>query len=334
MQLDYSLLLDNIKRRRYDEAIRDHVLSASFFDENIPKSVRYALESMGEVDSSYAYKVYANTRKINESIDKELISKGIKAVVRYQGALRTETHIRLYGEVDMLFVMDETATNKDVFLLGQIIRDSTSKLNLQSADYGDGVHIRLITQKPVCKINVIPCAWINNAKFAEKRNEIYRGIAVFNFKEKTRKKYLPFLNMARVNSKDAATNGNYKGLIRLMRSLCTDDSIALNVYELAGLFHSMDDENFSTGKDQVLQLLPNAVTHMENLLNDRDSFEMLLSPSEKELVFGKNPEKAESVKKLLDSFGDLVGNLKESIGENLDAPIDYSADPSIRTESE
>ena len=127
MPLDYNLLLDNIKSRRYDEAIKDHVLSASFYDDNLPKPVRYSIESMQEIDSAYAYKVYSNTRKINETIDKELDSKGIIHDVRYQGALRTETQIRLFGEVDMLFVLGDKATHKDVFDLGQLIKENVSK---------------------------------------------------------------------------------------------------------------------------------------------------------------------------------------------------------------
>jgi len=334
MQLDYSMMLDNVKRRRYDEAIRDHVLSASFHHENLAKSVRYALESMREIDSAYAYKVYANAGRITETIEKELIDRGINAAIRYQGALRTETHIRLYGEVDMLCILDDSASHKDVFSLGQIIRDNTSKQNLQSTDYGDGVRISLVTQKPVCKINLIPCSWINNPQFAETRNEIYRAIAVYNFRDKTRKKHLPFLNMARITSKDNATKGNYKRLIRFFRSLCVDDSISLNNYEIAGLLYGYEDENWVTENEQYLRLLPGLKSHLDSVLSDRESFELLLSPSEKELVFGKNSEKMEAVKKLTESLSVLITDLKENMGENLDATINYSSEDTTHSESE
>lgn len=334
MQLDYSSLLDNIKRRRYDEAIRDHILSASFYDENLPKSARYALESMEEIDSSYAYKVYANSRRIIESVEKELSTKGIQAMIRYQGALRTETHIRLYGEVDLLCILNDKASHKDVFELGKIIKNNASNQNLQSTDYGDGVHIRIVTQKPVCRINLIPCSWVNNPQFAETRNEIYRAIAVYNFKDKTRKKYMPFLNMARITSKYNATNGNFKRLVRLLRSFCTDDSIVLNAYELVGLCYRMEDELFEVEDKQYLRFLPNALTHLKSYLDDKDSFEQLLSPSEKELVFGKNFDKLEAVGKLYDSLSDLINDLKESLGENLEGTIEYLAESPAHTESE
>ena len=113
MQLDYSLLLDNIKRRRFDEAIRDHILSPSFLDESIPEPVRFAMESMHEVDHGYTYKVYANTRKIEKEILKSINLGDNRLDIRYQGPLRTETHIRLYGEVDMLFILPGSSSSKD-----------------------------------------------------------------------------------------------------------------------------------------------------------------------------------------------------------------------------
>jgi len=323
MQLDYSLLLENIKSRRYDEAIRAHVLSPSFDDDSLAGSVRYALEAMQEVDTAYAYKVYANTRRMHEMISRELLARNLHVYVRYQGALRTETHIRLYGELDMLFVMDESASHKDVFLLGQTLREIVSKQNHQTVDYGDGVRIKVLTQKPVCRINLIPCAWINNAQYAETRHEIYRGIVVYNFKDKTRKKHLPFLNMGRINNKDQATRGGYKKAIRLLKSLCTDLSISLNSYELTSLLYRMKDEQLTVAAHHDLAVLPHVSAYISQLIRDKQAFELLLSPSDKELVFGNKAGKREVVKKLHDSLEALISDLKAHAGESLDREIRY-----------
>jgi hypothetical protein len=334
MQLDYSLLLDNIKRRRYDEAIRKYVLSPSFFNEEIPKCVRYAHEAMLEIDSSYAYKVYANARRIHETISRELKQHNVNTMIRYQGALRTDTHVRLYGEVDLLFLLDEKATHKDVFALGQMLRDIASRQNHQTLDYGDGVRIRLVTNKPNCRINLIPCAWINNQTYVEKRNEIYRGIVVYNFKDKTRKKHLPFLNIGRMNAKDTATNGGFKYAVRLVKSLSTDDSIALNAYELSSLIYRIEDDALKITEKQELKILPAISNYLEQLLADKQGFEMLLSPSEKELVFGERSGKREVVGKLLSSVNQLIGDLKEHVGENLDKEIAYDSEVTSYAESE
>lgn len=335
MQLDYSLLLDNIKRRRYDEAIRKYVLSPSYFNEKLPKCVRYAHEAMLEIDSSYAYKVYANARRIHETITRELRQQNINVMIRYQGALRTDTHIRLYGEVDLLFLLDEKATHKEVFALGQLLRDIASRQNHQTLDYGDGVRIKLVTQKPNCRINLIPCTWINNQSYMERRNEIYRGIVVYNFKDKTRKKHLPFLNMGRMNAKDAATNGGYKKAVRLIKSLSTDDSIALNAYELSSLIYKMEDRHLTIKSEgQELAILPSISQYLEQLVDDKDQFEMLLSPSEKELIFGERPGKRELVKKLHSSLNQLMQDLREPLGQDLKEKVDYDSEVSSHAEPE
>ena len=334
MQLDYSLLLDNIKRRRYDEAIRKYVLSPSYFNEELPKCVRYAHEAMLEIDSSYAYKVYANARRIHETISRELRIQQIDAMIRYQGALRTDTHIRLYGEVDLLFLLDEKASHKEVFALGQFLRDIASRQNHQTLDYGDGVRIRLVTHKPNFRINLIPCAWINNQSYVERRNEIYRGIVVYNFKDKTRKKHLPFLNIGRMNSKDASTNGGYKKAVRLIKSLCTDDSIALNAYEASSLLYKVNDDALIYPEGQELKMLPAISHYLDELLADKEQFEMLLSPSEKELVFGERQGKREVVRKLLGSLNQLIKDLKEHLGDDLDKKVEYDLELTSYSEPE
>lgn len=323
MQLDYSQLLDNIKRRRFDEAIRDHVLSPSFSDENIPAPVRYALEAMQELDTSYAYKVFANARRIQEAVTKELRAAKINTSVRYQGALRIETHIRLYGEMDLLFIMDESATHKDVFRLGQLLREYASKQNFQRAEYGDGVRVQIVTQKPACRINLIPCAWFNNPQYVESKMEIYRGIVVYNFKDKTRKKHLPFLNMARMNAKDQATMGSYKKAMRLLKSLCTDTSVQLNAYELGGLLYKIDDTLLIRSQGEELALLPVVHQHVAQLVNDKQSFELLLAPSDKELVFGNKKGKREAVAKMLEALDQLITDLKPYADEGLTKRFDY-----------
>lgn len=334
MQLDFNLLLDNIKRRRFDEAIRDHILSPSFQDESIPGAVRYSLESMHEVDPGYAYKVYANTRKIEGPIKRELEKKYGRIDVRYQGPLRTETHIRLYGEVDMLFILGDKVSSKEVFNLGQDIRSLLGTHAYQSVDFSTGAMIQVITEKPACKINIIPCSWINNPKYMEKKNEIYRGTASFNFKLKTKKKTLPFLNMARMDVKNRETQGGYKRVVRLLRSLNTDESVNLSAFELASLIYWMDNDQLTCEASKELSTLPLVKNYITRLLADQERFESLLSPGEKELIFGGRREKKDAVTKLNNALDMLVNELKSHAGEKLNLSINYITDPAVHSETE
>lgn len=334
MQLDYTLLLDNIKRRRFDEAIRDHILSPSFSDESIPEPVRFAMESMQEVDQAYTYKVYANTRKIEKEILKNVNFPGVRIDVRYQGPLRTETHIRLYGEVDLMFILPNGSSSKDVFTLGQQIKEIASGMEFQSVDYSSGLHIKIKTQKPACPINILPASWIDNPQYLEKKNEIYRGVATYDFKAKTKKKNLPFLNMGRITMKDQDTKGGFKKAIRLLKVLSSYESVNLSTYELSSLLYKIDDEVFDTKEGLELTMLPHINSYIKDLVGDKEGFEVLLSPSEKELVFGTREDRKEAVAKLQSGLDKLVSDLKESLGGDLSTPVSYSTESSDESDSE
>ncbi|MEQ9009591.1 MAG: hypothetical protein RLP12_17050, partial [Ekhidna sp.] len=104
MEHDYSLLVENLKGRRYDEALREPVLSEAFHQSGYSDCLRYTLESMVEIDPSYAYKVYANSRRIHEIISRSLKKKGYDVDYRYQGALKTYSNILLYGDVEIIVI--------------------------------------------------------------------------------------------------------------------------------------------------------------------------------------------------------------------------------------
>ncbi len=290
------------------------------------------MESMQEIDSAYSYKVYANTRKIQDAV--KAFQSGPKPAIRYQGGLRTETHIRLYGEVDMLFLLDQSASSKSVLELGKYLRDWASNQDFQHVDYSDGLRIKLVTQKPACRINLIPAAWIDNPQFLQRKNEVYRGVVIYNFKEKTKKKLLPFLNLARISDKDFETNGGYRRVVRLLKSLSNDESVSLNSYELAGLMYHLENDQLIADPTKELSVLPSVLKYMEEILGDKERFEMLVSPSEKELVFGARPDRKEAISKLKSSLEDLITDLKEHLGPDLDSSVKYIIDPSADPDSE
>ena len=53
MKKNYTLRLEKLKKRRIDDQLQKAVLSESFSDIKISESVKYALESMSAIDSSY-----------------------------------------------------------------------------------------------------------------------------------------------------------------------------------------------------------------------------------------------------------------------------------------
>ncbi|MEQ9008009.1 MAG: hypothetical protein RLP12_09010, partial [Ekhidna sp.] len=198
----------------------------------------------------------------------------------------------------------------------------------KSVDYSDKTRIRVTAQKPTCEIDVLPSMWINSAEYAKTKNEIYRGIAEFDFKNKKVKKYLPFLNIARINAKDQHTNGNLKALSRLLKSLRSDshDKIELKDSEINAMIYHMPETDLSVPHNKVISLLPKVSALLTKLSTDMNYFGRMLSPSEKDRVFGGRPEKQEEVKKLNTELSLLIDNLKKDLEANnksLQSEIEY-----------
>lgn len=332
MEHDYSLLVENLKGRRYDEALQEPVLSEAFDQSNYPDSLKYTLESMLEIDAAYAYKVYANSRKIHEKIAKELSKRGYDVDYRYQGALKTYTNIRLYGDVEII-VLKKNVSDKPHLdmqsLAGELLDILTGDPNFKTLDYSDKTRIRITAMKPTCEIDVLPSIWVNSAEYVKTKNEIYRGIAEFDFRNKKVKKYLPFLNIARINARDQHTSGNFKSLARLLKTLRADsqDKIDLKDSEINGILYALSKEQLHIDCKKILSLLPVVEQLLVKLIKDSSFFNGISSPSEKDKVFAGKPQKKVEVQKMHIALKRLILDLKmdlEKINKRLDSEIVYA----------
>lgn len=331
MEHDYNLLIENLKGRRYDEALREPILSDGFEDSPLPDSVRYTLESMLEIDVSYAYKVYNNSRRIHEIVSKELSSRNVDVEYRYQGALKTFTNILLYGDVEII-VLKKNPSDKphqDVKQLGAELMDILSgDHNFKSIDYSDKTRIRIIAQKPTCEIHLLPSVWVDTGEYRKTKNEIYRGVVEFDFINRKVKKYLPFLNIARFNARDQRTNGVLKSLSRLLMTLRKDceDQIRLRDTEVNAMLYAIPQEDLEVDREQILTLLPTVEAQLLNLVHDPEYYKELVSPSKMERVFASQPEKKKEISKLLACLQTLIKSIKADLAEkgmSLEDRIEY-----------
>ena len=331
MEHDYSLLVENLKGRRYDEALREPVLSDAFHQSGYSDCLLYALESMVEIDASYAYKVYANSRRIHEIVAKSLKQRGYDVDYRYQGALKTYSNILLYGDVEIIVIKKNLSEkpHQDMQTLAMDLLEILRKdPTFKSVDYSDKTRIRITAQKPTCEIDLLPSMWINSAEYLKTKNEIYRGIAEFDFKNKKVKKYLPFLNIARINSRDQHTNGNLKAMSRLLMTLRADSEERINLRdsEINAILYNMPLEELSAPMNKVLMLLPKVSARLEKLSTDTAYFSQMLSPAEKDRVFAGRPEKQQEIRKLNSSLSLLISDLKNDLSaqnKTLSSEIPY-----------
>ena len=331
MEHNYNLFIENLKGRRYDEALRESILSDEFEDSNLPDSVRYALESMLEIDVSYAYKVYNNSRRIHEIISKELVRREIYVEYRYQGALKTFTNILLYGDVEIIVLKKNPSDKpyKDIQQLGNELMDIlSSNHNFKSLDFSNKTRIRITAQKPTCEIDILPSIWVDTDEFKKTNNEIYRGIVEFDFINRRVKKCLPFLNIARFNARGQRTDGVLKSLCRLLMALNKDceGTINLKHSEVTSLLYAIPEDDLKVESNHILSLLPTVELQLQNLVTDPEYFRKIVSPSKMELVFANRPEKKEELNKLFLSLQTLIMDIKRDLdkrGQSLEDGIEY-----------
>lgn len=328
---DYELLLENLRGRRYDEARRESALSESFEECGFHDCIRYCLECMEEIDVSYAYKAFYISRKIQERLQKGFEELNMKVDFRYQGAIQTETNITLYGDLELIVLVEEHENlpwKRIKTLTTEIMHLLTRETVYQSVDNSDKTRIIVTTTKPTSIISVLPAIWLNNGEYMSTKREIDRGITEFNLSAKTMRRYLPFRNLARINSKDRKTNGGLKKLIRLLRNLQKDspNSILLSDYEIASILYVIPEKQLIYDEKHALALLGICSAQLHRIAKDQDYLEKLISPSEKELVFGKKPGKMEQIVLLKNELDMLIADLKAVLtaeGKNLYSEISY-----------
>ncbi|MEM6641994.1 MAG: hypothetical protein AAF616_03360 [Bacteroidota bacterium] len=332
MAQDYSQRLENLKARRFDEARKEPVLSDSFTTTGYPESVTYALESMVEIDPAYAYKVYAISRRIHEKLTKALRKRGYYVDYRYQGELKTYSNILLYGDVELIVIKRDVndKPHLDVQRLAmELLEILRGDPEYRSIDYSDKTRIRITAMKPTCEIDILPSMWVDSLEYKQTKNEIYRGISEFDFKNKRIKKYLPFLNIARINARDQHTSGIFKCLSRLLKTLRADSEIRIDLKdsEINAVLYSLEEKSLQIDQKHILALLPKVEKQLGFFATDRAAFEKLLSPSGKDRIFKGRPDKQQELGNLKDQLALLVSDLKDDLEERnlrIESPLEYA----------
>lgn len=321
MNKSYSTYIENLKGRRYDEVIRESILSDSFHSTDYSEPVKYVLESMQEIDPSYSYKFFSAFRRTQDLITQQLKKLDILVDVRYLGPHNSETHIELYGGLELLVILKSYDRKPSLCIeeLVQCIIQILDKANAYDVvDYSDKHRIYIQTRKPTASVTIIPAVWINSSLYQNTHLEINRGICEYNFIKKTRRIYLPFLNSARLNSRNRKSGGSLKHLIRFLSSVVRDAELSIDLVheEIVGVLYNMRLKELAVPSDSYLSLLPNVSQQLQYLINNDEYREKLLSPSRTEYVFGKRP-KSEALMQLKTELDEIIADLTEVLkGEN------------------
>lgn len=315
MGANYELLINNLRKRRFDEAKAQPITSDAFTNRGYPNALRYTLESMLEIDHSYSYKVFSIAKKIQDAIAVSFDNKPVDVDFRYDGPIQTETHITLFGDVTLLTLITpqtDKPWEEIKFIIREIITLMKTLPFVKNTGFNNQHEIVVITEKPSSRVVIQPAVWLNNQNYMETRREIERAICEYRFGEKLKRNHMPFKNIARINAKDERTKGGVKKMIRLLRTLQKDSETPINLeaHEISAMVYDIPERQLKFSEKQALSLLSVVSAQLTRLCTDKKYFETLKAPSEQEIIFGSKPKKAEVVK-LKKSLDKLMNDLQE-----------------------
>jgi len=343
MNKNYTQRLDKLRKRRLDESLQKAVLSKSFSDIGISESVKYALESMSEIEPSYTKNTYLASENIRTNLTNGLSKKGLSVEYRHQGSIETNTHIKIHSDIDILvftekyFSVEPPLTVTSVYQgdpladLKELRQESFNVLNgiYNQVDNNNSKAIIVYPTNPKRKVEVIPSNWCDTTDYRNLNNEIYRGVHIYDKDTHTRVKDFPFLHIAKVNQKDGNVNGGLRRLTRLLKTLKVDADyeIKLSSFEIISSVFAMDNISLTKSPNQQLLLLNEGSKHLQKLISDTTYRENLMSPNQKENVFGTNSSKVVELKKLKLELDELIQDITEELARKLkriDESIFYS----------
>lgn len=321
--------LDKLLDRRFDSAREEHLLSSSFEKSEYGPYLKYTLESMQPLELAHTKRIYTVAGKVLQRIRGFFDERSVNIDLRYQGAVHTNTHVQLNNELDILAVLrprEKVEAYKSVEKLGTLLMSlfSGEPESFDKVDFSNKINIQLSTRRPNIQLNVLPTIWVDTSAYRESRREIDRGIAEYDFLNKTRKSFLPFRNMARINVKDSKANGNLKRLIRLIKNIQLDaeEKVDLSDYELACCLYNIHEKKLSVPTENLVAMLPAVANYLEKL-GKTGMYRRIISPSRKELIFGNKEEKGEELIKLKHQLDQLLDNLKDELKSD-QKTIDHS----------
>ncbi len=332
MSEDSNSHLNKLLDRRFDQDKKEAYLSSSFHEyENYGPWTKYLLECTKPLDLSYRKTVFRVTGEMIKKFESELNHENFKIDIRYQGAIQSNTQVHLLGDVEILVILtprSKEKASKSVEKLGTLLMSALSSSSLfDKVDFSSKTNIELVAKYPQAQVSVLPTVWIDTQSYKESRREIDRGVAEYDFLKRTRRSYLPFRNIARINFKDLQVRGNLKRIIRLVRCLQLDseENINLNHYEIACMLYNLREKKLDISQDYILTLLPKVSLYLEKLVKF-DMLKRVISPSRKELVFINEEEKKPELLKLKKEIDMVLGNLSHELrkdGKTIESPFPY-----------
>ncbi len=345
---NYSNRLDALKNRRHDSELikkafaegQYEILTESYERIKEPKTIKYVIGAMQPVDYKYTKNTLDEGERVKNQLGK-LAEIGYEIAFKYQGSVTNNTHIKAHSDIDILTIHQEFITleppqKASIPYRGDPVQD-LCKLRedcysiLSSAFYAaeiDNTGAKSISLKGGSlrrKVDVVPSNWYDTLKYTETKLDYYRGVMVLDYKNKTRISNTPFYHNKLLDDKDTNTAGNYKKVVRLLKTLKADaeNDIGLSSYDIAALMYHMKNSDYLI-KNSPLLLIFNSLNFLKSVYSNEFYRNNLSVPDNSRKIFQANGATLNDLRLLIieldNVYQDLLDDLIKS-GYNIDKQI-------------
>lgn len=112
-KLDYEKRLRELKNRRTETIFYKSASEYEFIEPitesyellTLPKSLKYAMGAMQEVDETYTQNTIKTGERVKNQLQR-LEGNGYSLSFRYQGSVTNKTHIRSHSDIDLLIITE------------------------------------------------------------------------------------------------------------------------------------------------------------------------------------------------------------------------------------
>lgn len=292
--LDYNTRLTNLQSRKYDPGLRESAVTNKFSASDIPADVKYLFESMKAIDTKYNAKTILAAEKVQTHLERDF-NLHFRREYRTQGSVKTNTNIRVHSDFDLLTIVQRyfypetstgtayTASDPDADIAE--MRRQATRIMKELYDKVDDTNDKCITienQNLNRKVDIVFAFWYNTDKYIDLNNEYYRGVYLYNFKEKRKHLDYPFATMNNVNYKgDQTLDGSRKG-IRLLKNLKADsetDFKLLKSFQLTSIVHGIESGSLFYNTGDELRIARVLSDQLNRLIDDPAYRVSLKSPN-------------------------------------------------------
>lgn len=343
---NYYDRLINLRNRRQDFSLikEGYVIDSKFSKAtesyellNESDTIKYALGAMQPVDQTYTDNTYEEGQRIINQLQKNLESK-YYIEFKFQGSVTNNTHIRVHSDIDVLtihggFVTLEPPLQPSFPYKGNPVQDlidlrSDSYKILKNAfptaeiDNNGSKSISVRGGSLKRKIDVVPSNWYDTVNYNKTKLDFYRGIQVLDIKTYTRIVNTPFYHNELLQRKDVSSLGNYKKMVRLLKTLKADSDVKIDIssYDIAAIMYYMDNPQYYA-YNRPLKLLYNSFIYLNKMCRDDNYRNSLHVPDGSRLIFCDDGAKKRDFELLTGELNTLIGDIMQENNNGFDKVI-------------